>query len=320
VSLDSLPKAIDDVLSAYSGVLQHPVAHEMSANRVWRIADQHEERFVLKRFAESSTADSVRRFVDEARVVSYLAQQGFPVAVPILSDHGVAFVHGRDGGMYALSPLLARSDAAFDAGTRNRNLGAMLARLHVALDRCPFHLDSSLIGRGTIDSGRLSSCRDRLESDLPPNTWHALASLIDPWMDSMRESFEVTAPQRIHGDAHGGNLLFDGNSVSGIIDVDHLPLAARIYDLAYYLAFGVHWRVEHPSMANDMSFEARTVLGGYHAESVLSKPEREALPAMSLAVALFLLEFFLWKEGIVEDSWIRTAEWITDHPCQLTIA
>ena len=33
--------------------------------------------------------------------------------------------------------------------------------------------------------------------------------------------------------------LTDGQEVTGIIDGDHLPLAARGYDLGYYLAFGV---------------------------------------------------------------------------------
>jgi aminoglycoside phosphotransferase (APT) family kinase protein len=65
---------------------------------------------------------------------------------------------------------------------------------------------------------------------------------MQPRWDSIVQALSA-APQRVHGDVHGGNILTHGRKATGIIDCDHLPLAPRGYDLGYYMAFGVQWRL-----------------------------------------------------------------------------
>ena len=123
-------------------------------------------------------------------------------------------------------------------------------------------------------------------------------------------------PQRVHGDAHGGNLLTDGQEVTGIIDCDHLQLAPRGYDLDC-MAFGVRWRLDgnQPSQPVDRAtpFITRQLLTGYDAVSRLTRQENDDLPALALFTALGLIDFFIAEHDLVEESWLRTVHWIGDN-------
>ena len=48
------------------------------------------DRYVLKKVSTFNAPDPVRRFADEARILTYLLQRGVPVAVPVLSNDGKA--------------------------------------------------------------------------------------------------------------------------------------------------------------------------------------------------------------------------------------
>ena len=107
-------------------------------------------------------------------------------------------------------------------------------------------------------------------------------------------------PQRVHGNVHGGNLLTDGQEVTGIIDCDHLQLAPRGYDLDC-MAFGGRWRLDgnQPSQPVDRAtpFITRHLLTGYDAVSRLTRQENDDLPALALFTAA---SAFDGHEGLVK--------------------
>jgi Ser/Thr protein kinase RdoA (MazF antagonist) len=67
---------------------------------------------------------------------------------------------------------------------------------------------------------------------------------------------------------------------------------------------------DQPARAVD---EARHLLTGYDSVSRLTRRENEDLPALALAAALGLIDFFLTEHDLVEESWLRTAHWIDDN-------
>jgi Ser/Thr protein kinase RdoA (MazF antagonist) len=106
--------------------------------------------------------------------------------------------------------------------------------------------------------------------------------------------------------------------VTGIIDIDHLSLAPRGYDLGYYLAFAVRWRLDgrnQPAQSVDeaVPFITRQVLTGYNAVSRLTRQENDDLPALAMAAALGLIDHFAREHDLIEESWLRTAHWIGDN-------
>jgi Ser/Thr protein kinase RdoA (MazF antagonist) len=114
--------------------------------------------------------------------------------------------------------------------------------------------------------------------------------------------------------------VVDGRpGLTGIVDCDHLPVAPRGYDLGYYLAFAVHWWLDHDQAARPVD-EARQVVAGYQGAFPLSRPETDDLPALALVTTLGLIDYFIREHDLVEDSWLRTAGWIDDHFTELAAA
>jgi len=301
------------VLRAWSGVFGSPVITELAPARVWEVATERGDRYVLKKVSTFGAADPVRRFADEVRILTYLLQRGIPVAVPVLADDGKAYATDDDGALCAVLPMLPQgddSDPKLDPRLLE-NIGAAIARMHAALADCPFGIESWEMGPGTLTAS-WQTLRDRL----PAEALSELSARVQPRWDSIVRALSA-APQRVHGDVHGGNILTDGRKVTGIIDCDHLPLAPRGYDLGYYMAFGVQWRLaaSQPSPPVDEALPviARHLLTGYDAVSQLTRPQNDDLPALALAAALGLIDYFIREHDLVEESWLRTACWIGDN-------
>ena len=277
------------------------------------MATERGDRFVLKKVSTFGAADPVRRFGDEARILTYLLQRGVPVAVPVLTDDGKVYAADDEGALCAVFPMLTQGgadDQKLDPGLL-RNMGAAIGRMHEALAACPFGIESWEVGPGT-----LIASWHVLEDGLPADMFSGLSARVRPRWDSVVRALSA-APQRVHGDVHGGNILTDGREVTGIIDCDHLPLAPRGYDLGYYLAFGVQWRLaaSQPSPPVDEALPVivRHLLTGYDAASRLTRQDNDDLPALALSAALGLAGYFIREHDLVEESWVRTACWIGDH-------
>ncbi|HMG64879.1 MAG TPA: hypothetical protein VK599_18195, partial [Streptosporangiaceae bacterium] len=70
------------------------------------MATEHGDRYVLRKVSTFNAPDPVRRFTDEARILTYLLQGGVPVAVPVLSNDGKACATDDDGAPHAVFPML----------------------------------------------------------------------------------------------------------------------------------------------------------------------------------------------------------------------
>jgi Ser/Thr protein kinase RdoA (MazF antagonist) len=312
------------LVAAWRGVLGAPgtqTIYKMAFGTVWSITTASGQRFVLKRLADADLAKRRHRFTEETRIVVHLGQHGVPVAVPILSDDGRICIE-HDGALWALTPMLPMPEATGlptaesllqeNAGYRTA-VGRAIADMHVALADCPYDID-----RGVIGPDEFAQRWDRLRAELPEATFDALRRRVDPRWEQIAAAFACADPQRLHGDCHGGNILFRDGRVTGIVDIDHLQVGPRVYDLAYHLAFHVHWVVRTdipvgPAVAS-VSSATRLLINGYQAVSALSEAEQAAIAAIALDVALSLVAFWSAIGNVPEEAiWVRTACWIADH-------
>ena len=117
------------------------------------MATERGDRYVLKKVSMFNAPNPVRRFTDEARIVTDLLQRGVPVAVPVLPNDGKACATDDDGAPHAVFPMLPKDGADNDPGLDPalfQNVGAAIARLHVALAGCPFGVESWEVGPGLL--------------------------------------------------------------------------------------------------------------------------------------------------------------------------
>src|SRR6185437_6160490 len=119
------------LLGAWSGVFSSPVVTEVTPGRVWEVATERGDRYVLKKVSTFGASDPVRRFTGEARILTSLLQRGVPVAVPVLADGGNAYTTDDEGALCAVFLMLPQGDAgdlpALDPGLL-RNMGAAIGR------------------------------------------------------------------------------------------------------------------------------------------------------------------------------------------------
>lgn len=91
--------------------------------------------------------------------------------------------------------------------------------------------------------------------------------------------------QNVHGDMSPENILMAApGEVSGFIDLDHLPIAPRIWDIGKYLSRRLRPRWQaNAAIKTAPRDHIRQFLMGYQRESPLSEIEVAGLPATILA-------------------------------------
>jgi hypothetical protein len=72
--------AAAQLLGAWSEVFGSPAIAELTPGRLWTVATESGDRYALKKVSTFGAADPVRRFTDEARILTYL------LGVPLLCD------------------------------------------------------------------------------------------------------------------------------------------------------------------------------------------------------------------------------------------
>ena len=166
----------------------------------------------------------------EHAVLGQLRERGWPVAVPIPSDAGPAVVVD-DGRRYSLFPRLAGRRGIPARPRQPRELGRLLGRLHRDL-------------AAVTVAGPPDTFPRILEMPADP-AWQRLDALDDPVLNGLIRGklAEVRAAagsigsgrldvQLVHGDWHDGNILYQGGTVSGILDFDFAHSDLPLVDVA----------------------------------------------------------------------------------------
>jgi Ser/Thr protein kinase RdoA (MazF antagonist) len=281
-------------------------------------------RYVLKEVAKGQPLERrLERLAAEHRLLLYLNDRGVPVPAPLTADNGRTYVRHPEGGaaVYTLHPLLP------NWGTRSTgggpavptweqaevwtNVGAAIGRLHRALAAYS----------GEIVSWHMALPERIRENALPAARAHlsgqqraTVDAVFDGLTNHVCAALADLPEQYIHGDCHGGNLLIADGEVSGFVDLDHLPLGPRVYDLFYLMADRIKERAYEPGwLVNRMGLLPH-LLAGYEREIRLTPRERASLWPGMLATQLFFIQSFAEKgnqEHVVRN--LRALTWIHEH-------
>ncbi len=251
---------------------------------VWRVGDH-----ILKRTTPLGSADPSTRLLQYCEVLAHLDRSGIPVGAPQPTDDGHPFAE-YEGELYILSPYLTGPVTA-DSPSQIEHTGGAIAELHQALATCPAAIDSWEIHLADRTFGETWP---NLETNLPPADFKQLSAAISPVRDEMVQAFEGLPSQRIHGDCHAGNILLTGDEVTGFIDLDHLPIGPRMYDLGYYLSCGITACTESgEAPADALERLSHPLFAGYQAVTPMTAAESAAIVPIMLSVQLILADWYL---------------------------
>lgn len=227
-------------------------------------------RYVLTLF-ERLPAAELPFYLD---LMAHLARHGIPCPAPIadLSDQYLRTLKGKPAALVTRLPgrSVERPGVAECA-----ELGALLARMHLAARSYPVYLENP---RGPkwwrLAARELAAFLDLkqkklLESELDFQAKHRFAEL-------------PRGP--VHADLFRDNALFEKGRISGVIDFYFAGVDCLLYDVAVCVN---DWCLADP-LADRRLDEARTraLLGACHSTRPFSALEEKAWPAMLRAAAL----------------------------------
>ncbi|WP_133108646.1 phosphotransferase [Occultella glacieicola] len=203
----------------------------------------------------------------ELRLVSFLADRGYPTPAPLRTRAGAVLVMA--GSPVALFPLVPGVVPDAITTALAGRMGELLARLH-------------LIATGWSDArmptiDRLGLIDQALESrpDLDGvDEWHSrMRTFLDAHGADLARLGDLPSGP-LHHDLHRHNLLVAGDAVTAVLDFDELNHGAFVLDLAralFYLALDRDDR----RLPRDL---ADAVVAGYERTRELTATERRLLP------------------------------------------
>jgi Ser/Thr protein kinase RdoA (MazF antagonist) len=257
------------------------------------VGTERHERFVLKNVRGGPNA---ARLDTEYHLLQYLQLSGVPVAVPVLTDDGRLTIENAHG-IYLLYPVLptdAEDAPAVAIRITYTKLGAALAKLHQALAGYPNSIDSWTMNLPkTIADEALPQIQRSLTGEPLARFEQIMAAL----QRELNDALTGLPLQYIHGDCHGGNVLFYRGEVSGFIDLDHLPRGPRVYDIGYYLADQAKIPFVGDQTLDNWLEDFPCVLAGYEQVAPLLAQERHALWYIMLATQLMFVYWFFKHES-----------------------
>jgi Ser/Thr protein kinase RdoA (MazF antagonist) len=266
-------------------------------------------QYILKQLAGGSSRE---RLAAEYVVLQHLAVVGLPVAVPLLTREVKPFA--EDGNYYyTLAPALHPHENVTVSSEPElfANIGQTLARLHRAL--VAYEHDFPAWTMNLPDKLR-QEIEPYLAQHLPANHLASVNSVLSTIEEAMVQALANLPIQRIHGDCHGGNFLWDAAGVYGIVDLDHLPIGPRTYDIGHLLADRVKVRIADPEQLAQWLDSFAWLIRGYEREMPLTMREKSALWYSMLASQFLFIDWFLRheQEELVNKN-VKVLMWIYDH-------
>lgn len=258
------------------------------------IVDTENGRYILTLYEKRVEEADLPFFLALTR---HLAEKGLPAAAPIAGRDGVMLrrLCGRPAALIQFLPGVSRETPEADDC---KSLGRMLARLHMAVaDFAPTRKNAlSLAGWKTL----AERCAHDADSCAP-----GLARLIAEELTALQKAWPTNLPGGvIHADLFPDNVLFEGRTISGLIDFYFACSDFFAYDLAVCLnawCFDADGTLSHE--------KAAAMTGAYTVVRPLTAEEIEAMNVLLRGAALrFLLtRLYDWLNQ-VEDALVNVKD------------
>ena len=199
-------------------------------NRVYRVATTDGSHRVVKFYRPNRWTEA--QILEEHAFVAELADEEIPVVAPLRL--AATTLHAFAGYHFAVYPnLRGRAPELDDRATREW-LGRFIGRIHAVGARAPFRerprLDIETFG---------DEPRDWLleHGFIPPDLVDAYRSIVELALSGARHAFERArdvGALRLHGDCHGGNVLWIGEGSDAgphFVDFDDSRTGPAVHDL-----------------------------------------------------------------------------------------
>jgi Ser/Thr protein kinase RdoA (MazF antagonist) len=223
LSPDVVLDAIDAAGFVSDGRLLALASYE---NRVYQVGIEDAQPLVAKFYRPGRWSDAA--IAEEHAFALELAAAELPMVAPLVIDGRTLFEHA--GYRYALYPRRGGRAPELESSANLEWMGRLLARMHSVGARTRFR------ERGAIDTNTYirDAARAVLASGLLPERLHApyraRTDAIATAIDAQFAEREPIARIRLHGDCHGGNVLWTDTGPH-FVDLDDARSGPAVQDL-----------------------------------------------------------------------------------------
>lgn len=240
-------------------------------------------RFVLTLF-EKNSHDELHYYLD---LMAFLADHGVPAPHPVANQAGenLGTLNGKPA---TLVTCLSGRSVDHPTSVHCQTLGSTMARMHVA------GMDFTASGKNHRDA----TWRLHTANMVMPHLSKDDQGLLQETLTMQAALDYAHLPKSVvHADLFRDNVLFDGDSLGGIIDFYYACQDAMLYDLAIAVN---DWCVLADGSLDALKTSA--LLRGYDSIRPLTEHERLAWPSMLKIAALRfwlsrLYDFYFPQEG-----------------------
>jgi homoserine kinase type II len=250
------------------------------------LLETNEGRFIMTIYEKSVNVADLPFYLGATETA---ADFGLPAARPVHALDGETTQKIR-GKTCALCTFLPGVSAKRPTASQARAVGAALANLHNALSSFPLNRSNDL---GPNDW--LSMWQDRSHDAEALET--GIAAAIEGDLADIARNWPTDLPKgTIHGDLFPDNVLYLGDTVSGLIDFYFASTDFLAYDVAVMLNA---WCFEPNGREFDLT-KGRALLSGYQSVRPLQPNELAALPLLARGAALrfFLTRLIDWTTNM----------------------
>ncbi|MBI2712440.1 MAG: serine/threonine protein kinase [Bdellovibrio sp.] len=170
---------------------------------------------------------SEEQILEEHRFLAELQNEEIPVIAPLTFPDGNTLQKTQDGIYYCLFPKAAGRAPDELTDEKTARLGRLLARIHTVGAARPsasrLHLNPQTYGLAN-----LKFLRD--EGWLPEDISNAYCEAIEKLCEAGEKGFQGLKLQRIHGDCHFGNLLWN-SAGPFFLDFDDMVMGPPVQDV-----------------------------------------------------------------------------------------
>lgn len=204
----------------------HILALNSYENRVYQVGLEDQLPLIAKFYRPQRWSEA--QILEEHQYCLELAEEELPVVAPMMNEQGDT-LHHYEGFRFALYPRRGGRAPELDNLEHLFVLGRTLGRIHLVGAARPFlhrpQLDCATFGHQSIEFVR--------DHFIPASLRDAYATLTRDLMQLVEAAFAEFGDWRqirVHGDCHGGNLLWR-DETPHFVDFDDARMAPAIQDI-----------------------------------------------------------------------------------------
>ncbi|WP_370278655.1 serine/threonine protein kinase [Pontibacterium sp.] len=274
-------------------------------NRVYQVGIEDAEPLIAKFYRPGRWTDE--QILEEHQFSFELAEQELPVVAPIVKDGQSLFQAG--GFRFSLFPRKGGHAPELDNPDNLFILGRLLGRMHLVGATRPFEYRPSI----DVQSYGYDSAAFVSEHFIPAELKTSYDTLTRDILQLIEEKIAQVGDVRqirVHGDCHGGNMLWRDDAPH-FVDFDDARMAPAIQDIWMLLSGG---RSEQLSQLSE-------IIDGY---SEFNDFQLKELQLIEVFRTLRIMNYAAWLARRWEDpafphsfTWFNTVKYWSEHILEL---